>query len=303
MPSQSELQQQITARIVEGLKNGVVAWRKPWRLDPNSGSPSNVISRRAYSGINPLLLDLVAMERGYTSRHWGTYHQWTSLGAQVQKRPADVKPGHWGTQVVFYKQVKKQRLNDQGEETIESFGLLKTYSAFNVEQVDGESVDHLRASQVASTSQFDADYRPATEAIDATGADIRHGGNRAFYLPSEDYIQMPHVHQFGSFSEYFCTAFHELAHWSESRLGWTGHSYAFNELVAEISSCYSAAQLGIPVGDDLHNHTAYLASWLKALEDDSKAIFKAASQASKATNFILSFSRTEQSQPDDLQEA
>ena len=116
-----------------------------------------------------------------------------------------------------------------------------------------------------------------------------------------DYIQMPHRHQFDSLNEFYCTAFHELSHWSEHRLGLIGHSYATNELVAEISSCYTTAQLGIPVGDDLQNHTAYLASWLKALEDDPKVIFKAASQASKATNFILSFSRTEQ--PDDLQEA
>lgn len=302
MPSQSEIQQQITARIVEGLKNGVVAWRKPWRLDPNSGSPTNVISHRAYSGINPILLDLVAMERGYASRHWGTYVQWCSLGGQVKKRPADVKPGQWGTQIVFYKQVKRKRLNDQGDEKTETFPVLRTFTVFNIDQVDGESVDHLRAAQVASKSQFDADYAPAQEAIEATGADIRHGGGRAFYLPGYDYIQMPHVHQFGSFNEYFCTAFHELTHWSESRLGWKG-SYAMGELIAEISSCYTAAQLGIPVGDDLHNHTAYLASWLKALEDDPKAIFKAASQASKASQFILSFSRTEQSQPEDLQEA
>lgn len=200
-------------------------------------------------------------------------------------------------------QICKKTKIENGEEKKETFSVLKTYTVFNIEQVDGESVDRLRASQVASTSQFDADFAPAKEAIYATGAVIRHGGDRAFYLPSEDYIQMPHVHQFGAFSEYFCTAFHELAHWSEHRLGWTGHSYAFNELVAEISSCYTASQLEIPVGDDLHNHTAYLASWLKALKDDPKAIFKASSQAWKVSNFILSFSRTEQSQPDDLQEA
>lgn len=302
MPSQSEIQQQITARILDGLKNGVVPWRKPWRLDPNSGSPANVISRRAYSGINPILLDLVAMSRGYTSRFWATYQQWASLGAQVKKRPSNVKPGQWGTNIVFYKQVKKTKL-ENGEEKTNSFPMLKTYTVFNVDQVDGESVDHLRASQVAESSPIDADYRPAQEAIEATQADIRYGGDRAFYLPNYDYIQMPHRHQFDSLNEFYCTAFHELAHWSEHRLGWTGHSYATNELVAEIASCYVAAQLGIPVGEDMGNHVSYVQSWLQAMECDPKAIFKAASQASKATQFILSFSRTEQSQPDDLQEA
>ena len=68
MPSQSEIQAEITTRILDALKQGVVPWRKPWRNDPNSGSPANVISKRLYSGINPILLDLMAMSRGYTSK-------------------------------------------------------------------------------------------------------------------------------------------------------------------------------------------------------------------------------------------
>ncbi len=146
MPTQVEIQKQITARIIDGLKNGIVPWRKPWRADKNSGSPANVISRRPYSGVNPILLDLVSMSRGYLSRHWGTYEQWQSLGAQVRKRPAGMKPGQWGTQIVFYKQVKKTKVDDQGEEKTNCFPFLRTYTVFNVEQVDGESVDHLRAS-------------------------------------------------------------------------------------------------------------------------------------------------------------
>jgi antirestriction protein ArdC len=84
MPTQTEIQKQITDRILEGLRNGVVPWRKTWRPDKNSGAPTNVISRRAYSGCNVLLLDLVAMARNYTSRFWATYEQWSSLGAQVR---------------------------------------------------------------------------------------------------------------------------------------------------------------------------------------------------------------------------
>jgi antirestriction protein ArdC len=300
VPTQSEIQQQITARIIEGLKNGVIPWRKPWRADPNSGSPANAISKRPYSGINPLLLDLVAMEKGYTSRFWATYPQWASLGAQVKKRPADIEPGQWGTQVVFYKQIKTTRIED-GEEKTESYPLMRFFTVFNIDQVDGSGVDHLRASHFASKSQFDADFGPATAAIEATKADIRHGGNRAFYSPLGDYIQMPHVHQFKSFGDCFCTAFHELTHWSESRLGWNG-SYAMGELIAEISSCYVACHLGVPIGNSLSNHVSYVADWLQGMSEDPKAIFKAASQASKATDFILSFSRQAQPLPDDLQE-
>ena len=88
MPSQAEIQKQITDRILEGLTNGTIPWRKPWRPGKNSGSPANVISRRNYSGVNPILLDLVA-----TRAFWGTYERWASLGAQARRRPADCKPG------------------------------------------------------------------------------------------------------------------------------------------------------------------------------------------------------------------
>lgn len=308
MPSQSEIQKHITDRIIDGLKNGVVPWRKTWRPDKNSGPPANVISRRPYSGINPILLDLVAMSRAYTSRHWATYEQWQSLGAQVQKRPADCKPGQWSTQVVFYKQVKKTRV-ENGEEKSESYPLMRFYTVFNIDQVDGASVDHLRASTEPTPEPLHPDYAAAKEAIAATGADIRFGCDRAFYMRPRgefphhtegDFIQMPHPGQFVAQKEFISTSFHELVHWSEVRLGWKG-SYAMGELRAEIAACFLCAQVGVPCSDDLSNHTAYLANWLKELENDPKAILKAASQASKATQFILGFSRATEPQPDDLQ--
>jgi antirestriction protein ArdC len=306
MPSQSEIQQQITARIIEGLKNGTIPLRKTWRPDKNSGSPANAISGRLYSGVNPILLDLVAMSRGYSSRFWATYGQWTSLGVQVQKRPADMTPGQWGTSIIFYKQVKKTRI-ENGEEKTDTFPVLRTFTVFNCDQVEG--ADHLRASIDQSPVPFQPDYASAREAIAATNADIRYGGDKAFYVRPRgefphhfdgDYIQMPHPGQFIAPNEFISTSFHELVHWSEVRLGWTG-SYALGELIAEIGACYAAAQLGIPCSDDLSNHTAYLASWLKELENDPKAILRSASQASKATEFILGFSRSAEPQPNDLQ--
>jgi antirestriction protein ArdC len=248
MPSQVEIQKHITDRILDGLKSGNIPWRKPWRPDKNSGSPTNVISHRNYSGINPILLDLVAMSRGYSSRFWGTFEQWKSLGAQVRKRPADCKPGQFGTQVIFYRQIKKTRI-ENGEEKTETFPVLRTYTVFNVDQVDGASVDHLRASVDQSPVPFQPDYAAAREAIALTNADIRYGGDRAYYtrpigeFPDHhdgDYIQMPHPGQFIAPNEFISTSFHELAHWSEVRLGWKG-SYAIGELIAEIAACYSCA--------------------------------------------------------------
>ena len=300
MPSQTEIQKQITDRIIEGLKNGVVPWKKNWRPDKNCGAPANAISGRCYSGCNILLLDLVAISRNYTSRYWATFEQWKSIGAQVQKRPADCKPGRWGTQIVFYKQIKKTKITENGEEKTDTFPIMRTFTVFNVDQVDG--ADYLKASTDQSPVSFQPDYASAREAITATCAEIRFGGDRAFYVrpigtfPDHhegDYIQMPHPGQFIAPNEFISTSFHELVHWSEVRLNWTG-SYALGELIAEIGACYAAAQLGVPCSNNLDNHTAYLASWLKELENDPRAILKAASQASKATEFILSFSRKEQ---------
>lgn len=308
MPSQAEIQKQITTRILDGLKNGTIPWRKPWRHDKNAGAPANVISKRPYSGINPILLDLAAMSRGHVSRYYGTYQQWQSLGAQVQKRPDDVKPGQWGTQIVFYKKVKRTRL-ENGEERTETFPLLKFYTVFNIDQVDGESVDHLRASVETEPAPPKPDFEPARNAIDATGAEFRFGGNRAFYArpvgeyphhTDGDFIQVPHPSQFVAPQDFISTSFHELVHWSEVRLGWKG-SYALGELIAEIGACYLCAQTGVPCSEDLSNHTSYLQSWLKELETDPRAILKAASQASKATDFILGFSRATEPQANDLQ--
>lgn len=300
MPSQSEIQESITARIVEGLQNGIVPWKKPWRNDPNCGSPANIVSRRNYSGINPLLLDLAAQTNGFTSRYWATFAQWQNLGGQVKKRPLNVEPGHWGTNIVFSRQVKKTKVDAAGDEKVESFPLMKFYTVFNLDQVEGEKLDHLRPRSKPTDDV--PDFDEAERVIAATNAEIKYGGNRAVYtrpvgqFPNHsggEFIRMPSRHQFDLQHEFYATLLHECVHWSEVRLGWEG-SYALGELIAEMGACYLCAQCNIPASDDLANHTSYLASWLKALQDDRKFIFKAATQASKATEFILSFSRTEE---------
>ena len=158
---------------------------------------------------------------------------------------------------------------------------------------------------------MDADYEPAQKAIDATGADIRFGGNRAIYVrpiglfphhSDGDYICLPSKDQFESPHEFYATALHETVHWSEVRRGWTG-SYAMGELVAEIGACFLCGQLGIPCSDNMENHVAYLGEWLKELKNDDRAILKAASQASKAAELILSFSRPTEPASEELQTA
>ena len=147
------------------------------------------------------------MSRGYTSRWWATFEQWKTLGANVRKRPDDVKPGQWGTNIVFYRQVEKTK-PENGETKKERFPVLRYFTVFNACQVDGIVPEKLRPSQQSDSSPLDADYEAAQKAIDATGADIRFGGNRAFYVrpigptwPNHsdgDYICLPCKDQFDS---------------------------------------------------------------------------------------------------------
>jgi antirestriction protein ArdC len=295
MPTQTELRQRITNQIIEALKSGSLPpWRKPWATHQNAGFPANAVTERRYSGINPLLLTIAAERHGFQSKWWGTFRQWKELGGQVKRRPADVEPGEWGAAIVFWKPVEKIEVDaDTGEEETKRFGFLKQYHVFNADQVDGECLDHLRVTENVAEGEF-VSYEPADLAIAATGADIRHGGDRAFYRRSlvdgNDFIQLPHQHTFSPPKEYYATALHELMHWSEQRLGWSGN-YAEAELRAEIGACYALAELGVPQSDDLTNHHAYLESWLTALASDPRFIFSAATAASKGADFVLGFSR------------
>jgi len=307
MPSQAEIRESITADLIALLKKGTKPWQRPWSSDPACcGLPRSISTGRAYSGINVLILEAAAMARGFQSKTWGTYQAFAKAGGQVRRRPAEYKPGTWGVQIVYYSCVERAKKDDNGDEKIERFPLLRTYTVFNLDQVDGAALDHLRPGRVEA-AEVVPDYAHAEAVFEATQAEVRFGGDRAFYkrpygseFPNHtggDYIQMPLRKQFHTPADFMTTWGHELCHWSECRLGWKG-SYSMGELVAEIGACYLAGHLGLPIGEHLESHAAYLACWLKELESDNKAIFKAAAQASKAVDLILSYSRSEAPEPE-----
>ena len=187
--------------------------------------------------------------------------------------------------------------DEDGDDEEQKFFFLKTYTVFNVDQVLGSHLDQLRVGNAPlDTDEVQARYEKADEAIEKTGADIRHGGNQAYYSPTDDYIAMPHRHQFTD-GEYVETLAHELSHWTEhsSRLNCDRskpeNSYAFLELRAELGGVYLANELGLPTAENLTNHASYLQSWLQQMQNDSSFVFRAAAQASKAADFVLSFSR------------
>lgn len=291
-----QIQEEITNKIIESLKAGTIPWRKPWSTSPNCGAPTNVVSDRTYRGINPLLLEIHRQEYDYSSKWYATYKQWQDLGAKVVHRPSHVKPGEWGCGIIYYAPIKKTKEDPAtGEEIEVEFGMLKQYSVFNAEQV--ELPDHLRhlidVEPEKKNDQF-VIYERAENAIQSTESVIRFGGDKCYYSPSTDHIQMVPKHRFEFEKDYYSTVLHELAHWSEKRCEWTGN-YAEGELRAEIAAAFMCSELQIPQSEDLSNTQAYLASWLKSLENNPRFIFKASTAASKAAVYVLSFSRQPES--------
>lgn len=289
MRSQTEIRQDITNAIIESLKsNSLPPWRRTWNDDPNSpGLNTSLSTGSEYRGINQLILQCSAMKQGFRSKWWGTFKQ-------IQFNGASVRKSQRATKVVLWKPIKRSRVDEKGKETDDSFLVMREFAVFNAEQTTG--LDQFRVGHAKPSDDADIRYEHADEVVEATGATINFGGNRAFYRPSDDTITMPFRHQFESAEAYYETLLHELCHYSELRTDFpkdaNKRNYAFGELVAEIGSCFLMGELGLGTTQDLSNHASYLKSWLSAMANDPKFIFKASAQASKAADFILSFSRT-----------
>ena len=303
MPSQNETRQAITAPIVEALKK-----RWPPALEQAVGHRPERRFPLQHDGQKvPRHQSAPPPDRRHAVRFpeqvVGNLEPWHKVGGKVMKRPDDVPPGEWGTPIIFWSKMTKTEENDHGVEEQKDIFFLKTFVVFNVEQVAGADLDVFRIghSPVQPKAPFVA-YEEADRVIEATGADIRYGGNQAFYSRNGDYIQVPLREQFTA-PEYYETVLHEVCHWSESRLHWnrtnTDTSYSMGELIAEMGSCFLATELGIPNADKLPNHASYLQYWLKAMENDHRFIFQAATQANRAADFILSFSRKTVEEPEE----
>lgn len=286
MPKQTpaEIRQHITHTLIDSLESGNLPfWRRPWSDDPNApGLHTSLSTGSFYRGINQLIFLASGARQQFKSKWWGTYNQIRHAGASVCK-------GQRATQIVLFKPVKRTRIDEAGDEVNDSFLVMRTFSVFNAEQTNG--LDQFRVGFSQPTTSAEERHERAEAVIDAISADIRFGGNRAFYSLAGDYIQMPYRHQFESATAYYETLCHELVHYSEhsTRLNWNrpDEGYADGELVAEMGACFLLAELGLPTTSRLENHAAYLKSWLKGMNDDPTFIFKAAAQASKAVDSTL----------------
>ena len=293
MPTQTEIRQSITQQIIDVIDAGVRPWAKPWTTTNAGGPPCNAETGKNYSGVNPLILNLHNHRHGHTSRFFGTYRQWQKLGGQVRRRPKNVENGMWGAKIIFCRPITKEEIV-KGVEVEKTFFMLKEYSVFGIDQVDGEHLDYLRYQEPTISEEPVTTHQRFDDLVKATGADTRHGGNVCFYHLKDDYIQMVQRERFTG-STYSESLAHEISHWSEAdhRLGREAmadkEEYAFSELVAEISACYLCDAVGVPLDEGFVNHVSYISHWLNALRNDPSFIFKASNKASRVNDYLLAF--------------
>jgi antirestriction protein ArdC len=287
MQEKLDVYSRVTAKIIADLERGNLTWLQPWQSGHKAGPVSRPLRAGGipYRGVNVLMLWAAAMEKGYSCPLWLTYKQAAELGGQVRK-------GEKGSLVVYANRITKTATDDKGADVEIEIPFMKGYTVFNAEQIEG-----LPAHFYATTQPLNN----AIERLDAverffasTKATIKHGGNRAFYSPSLDFVQMPELPTFRDAESYYATLAHEATHWTrhESRLDrdlgrkrFGDAGYAMEELVAEIGAAFLCADLGI-TPETRDDHAAYIASWLKVLKDDKRAIFTAASHAQKAADFL-----------------
>ncbi|MDI1226183.1 MAG: zincin-like metallopeptidase domain-containing protein [bacterium] len=277
----------VTDRIIADLEKGVRTWLKPWSVSHTAGKISRPLRHNGtpYRGMNILLLWGEAIDKGYAAPIWMTFKQAQELGGNVKK-------GEKSALVVYANTLTRTETNEQGEDTEKEIPFMKGYNVFNVEQVENLPA-HYYAQPIQPLSIAER-IENADSFMKATGAAISHGGNRAFYAPGRDIIQLPPFEAFKDKESYYATALHELTHWTShktrldrsfnaKRFGDNG--YAREELVAELGAAFLSADLGI-TPEIREDHAAYLAHWLKALKEDSRAIFSAAAHAQRAADFL-----------------
>jgi antirestriction protein ArdC len=247
--------------------------------------PKNASTDRTYSGINVLLLWGSTIEHGFAGQSWLTFRQALSLGGHVRK-------GERGTTVVYADRFvpgdEKRRAAEAGEEA-QAIPFLKRFTVFNTDQC--EALPEKIATTAPPSPAGLIEPRVAA-LINATGITFRIGGDRAFYAPAEDYVQVPPPQAYFEPINWHRTALHELGHATghRSRLNrdlsgsYGTKKYALEELVAELSAAFGCASLGIV---PTVRHADYIGAWLEVLREDNCAIVRAASQASKAADYLL----------------
>ncbi|HTU23413.1 MAG TPA: zincin-like metallopeptidase domain-containing protein [Gemmataceae bacterium] len=283
----SDVYSRVTDQIIAELEAGVRPWVQPWNAAHAAGEVCRPLRHNAvpYRGINVVLLWLAALRLHFGNPLWMSYKQAAELGGQVRK-------GAKGSLVVYADTFTRRETDAGGQEQEVAVPFLKSYTVFNCEQIDGLPAHYY--AQAEQPLHLIERVERAERFVAGTGAAIRHGGGMAYYSSAGDYVQMPPLASFRTAEAYYATLCHELTHLTRhpSRLNrefgrqrWGDEGYAMEELVAELGAAFLCADLGLTleIRDD---HAAYIASWLKVLKNDKRAVFTAAGHAQRAADYL-----------------
>ncbi len=288
MNAKPDVYSRITSRIVADLEKGVRPWLKPWNAAHAVGRITRPLraNGQPYRGVNVLMPWGDAVAKGFACPIWMTFRQADALGGHVRK-------GEHGSLVVYADRIRRTGTDDDGEELEREIPFMKGYTVFNCEQID-DLPPHFYAPASPPLPAFER-IEIAERFVAATHAEIRHGGNRAYYAVTDDRVQMPPFASFKDAESYYATLLHEITHWTRhpSRLNrefgrkrWGDEGYAAEELVAELGAAFLCADLGI-TPEPRPDHAAYIGHWLQVLNNDKRAIFTAASHAQRAANHLV----------------
>jgi antirestriction protein ArdC len=286
-----DIHAEVTSTLIAAIEANPGTPQLPWLLSTQPlHLPRNALTKNAYNGINILQLWATGFVCGYEHQLWASYRQWSQLGGQVRQ-------GERGTAVAFYKsyevEPKADDPDDDGNRRV-----LKTSTVFNIHQVTGYT-SPASPPPLALPADPWAPLERVEDFIATTGADIRHGGDQAYFHRISDHIQMPELTSFigtatsTPLEAYYSVLFHELTHWTgaSSRLNrifgqrFGDQAYAAEELVAELGAAFMSAELGVTSAPRT-DHAQYLAHWLALLKSDKRAIFVAAAKASEAVRYL-----------------
>ena len=286
--SRQDIYTRVTERIVADLEQGVRPWAKPWNAEHAAGKITRPLRHNGtpYSGINILMLWSSAMAGGFAAPIWMTFRQSMELGGHVRK-------GEKGSLVVYANSITRKETDEHtGDDTEREIHFMKGYTVFNVEQIEGLPVHYYAkpeprfhpVQRIEHAERFFASLK----------ADIRHGGTQAYYAQGSDTIRMPPFEAFCDSESYYATLAHESTHWTKhpSRLDrefgrkkWGNEGYAEEELVAELGAAFLCADLELAL-QPREDHASYIAHWLNVLQNDKRAIFRAAAHAQRAADHL-----------------
>lgn len=282
-----DLYAEVTAQILAALEAGTPPWRRPWDENKTGGPmvPHNAATGVRYRGMNVIMLGMSPLAFASGDPRWATYKQAADHGWQVRK-------GSHGTPGFFYKRIEVEDRDGTSADGRKVLPLLRAFTLFHASQIDG-----IAPYVPASLEQAPWREPEAAEIIARnSGAVIRTGGDRAFYSPGTDHVQLPPAVAFRSPAAFASVKLHELSHWSgakhrlsrdlSGRFG--SQNYAREELRAELAQVMLCAELGIE-DCDFTNGAAYIADWLRTLRDDKREVFRAAADAQRIADYLLAF--------------